>query len=75
MTECQGDFLSKLREVLGPKAIIFTNQGYRRAEFFLPHADFDLIENELDHPRRATARLAFGLGSKRTPSGNRSKCR
>lgn len=42
---CQGSFLSKLREVLGPKAIIFTNQGYRRAEFFLPHADFDLIEN------------------------------
>ncbi|MGI8958203.1 MAG: hypothetical protein ACR2IV_00255 [Bryobacteraceae bacterium] len=42
---CQGSFLSKLREVLGPNVIIFTNQGYRRAEFFLPHADFDLIEN------------------------------
>ena len=42
---CQGSFLSKLREAVGPRAIIFTNQGYRRAEFFLPHADFDLIEN------------------------------
>jgi hypothetical protein len=43
--QCQGSFLSKLRDVLGANAIIFTNQGYRRPEFFLPHADFDLIEN------------------------------
>jgi hypothetical protein len=42
---CQGSFLSKLRDALGTTTIIFTNQGYRRAEFFLPHADFDLIEN------------------------------
>jgi hypothetical protein len=42
---CQGSFLSELRRVLGAQAIIFTNQGYRRPEFFLPHADFDLIEN------------------------------
>jgi hypothetical protein len=43
--QCQASFLSKLRKVLGARAIIFTNQGYRRPEFFLPHADFDLIEN------------------------------
>ena len=43
--QCQGEFLSKLRNVLGPKAIVFTNQGYRKPEFFLPHADLDLIEN------------------------------
>jgi len=42
---CQGSFLSELRGALGAQAIIFTNQGYRRPEFFLPHADFDLIEN------------------------------
>jgi hypothetical protein len=43
--QCQGEFLSKLRNALGPEAIIFTNQAYRRPEYFLPHADFDLIEN------------------------------
>jgi hypothetical protein len=42
---CQSEFLSKLRSVLGPEAIVFTNQGYRKPEFFLPHADLDLIEN------------------------------
>jgi hypothetical protein len=42
---CQGDFLSKLRGLLGPRAIIFTNQGYRNPDCFLPHADYDLIEN------------------------------
>ena len=41
----QAGFISKCREALGPQGIIFTNQGYRRAEIFLPHADFDLIEN------------------------------
>ncbi len=41
----QGEFIAKLRAVLGPGGIIFTNQGYRRAELFLPHVDFDLIEN------------------------------
>jgi hypothetical protein len=43
--QCQGEFISKLRKVLGPQAIIFTNQAYRKPEFFLPHSDFDLIEN------------------------------
>ena len=42
---CQGEFIAKLRDVLGPEAIIFTNQGYRKPECFLPEADLDLIEN------------------------------
>ncbi|MBV8551435.1 MAG: hypothetical protein JOY54_09050 [Acidobacteriaceae bacterium] len=42
---CQGDFLAKLRHELGPDRIIFTNQGYREPDVFLPHADFDLVEN------------------------------
>lgn len=41
----QGAFIAKLREVLGPEDIIFTNQGYRRSDIFLPHANFDLVEN------------------------------
>lgn len=49
---CQGDFIAKLREVLGPHAIVFTNQGYRRPEYFLAHADFDLIENSSTFFRR-----------------------
>jgi Hypothetical glycosyl hydrolase family 15 len=41
----QAQFLSLLREALGSEGIIFTNQGYRKAELFLQHSDFDLIEN------------------------------
>jgi hypothetical protein len=42
---CQSAFLSKLKIALGPQAIVFTNQGYRRPQDFLPNSDFDLIEN------------------------------
>jgi hypothetical protein len=41
----QAGLITKLRAVLGPDGIIFTNQAYRRAEIFLPNVDFDLIEN------------------------------
>jgi hypothetical protein len=41
----QGSFLESLRTALGPDKILFLNQGYRHAELFLPHADFDLTES------------------------------
>jgi hypothetical protein len=62
----QADFLSKLRQVLGAQAVIFTNQGYRRAELFLPHADFDLVENsftQLDEHGNTKLRSWFQKGS------------
>ena len=40
----QGLFFAKLREFLGSD-ILFLNQGYRHAEHFLPHADYDLTES------------------------------
>jgi hypothetical protein len=43
--QVQGEFIGQLRKSLGPHAIIFTNQGYRNPHAFLPHSDFDLIEN------------------------------
>jgi hypothetical protein len=40
----QGVFFARLRESLGSD-ILFLNQGYRHAEHFLPHADYDLTES------------------------------
>jgi hypothetical protein len=43
-------FLDQLRKKL-PKGIIFTNQGYRSAEYYLPYADWDLTESLITRPR------------------------
>ena len=40
--ERQGEFLRELRVYLGPRRMIFTNQGYRNPGAFLPNADLDL---------------------------------
>lgn len=42
-------FLSRLRERL-PKVILFTNQGYRNAPYYLPYADWDLTESLITRP-------------------------
>ncbi|MBI4876680.1 MAG: hypothetical protein HY822_18750 [Acidobacteria bacterium] len=42
---CQGRLLEGLRRRLGPESLIFSNQGYRHAECFLPYADLDLTES------------------------------
>ncbi|MBI4889373.1 MAG: hypothetical protein HY821_02030 [Acidobacteria bacterium] len=42
---CQGQFLGELRRLIGPKKLIFLNQGYRHAAELLPHADMDLTES------------------------------
>ena len=41
----QAALLSKCAATMEGRGIIFTNQGYRNADIFLPHSDFDLIEN------------------------------
>ena len=41
----QGEFLKALRQRLPAGKLIFTNQGFRHAESFLPHADLDLTES------------------------------
>lgn len=46
-------FLSRLRERL-PKAILFTNQGYRNAPYYLPYVDWDLTESLITHPGEGT---------------------
>jgi hypothetical protein len=43
-------FLLQLREKL-PKGVIFTNQGYRSAGYYLPYADWDLTESLVTSPR------------------------
>ena len=42
---CQAEFLGALRKRLPAGRLIFTNQGFRHSEFFLPHADLDLTES------------------------------
>lgn len=42
--EAFADFLRDLRGRL-PKGVLFTNQGYRSAEHYLPHVDWDLTES------------------------------
>jgi hypothetical protein len=42
---CQGQFLAALRRRMPAGTLIFTNQGYRHAAEFLPHADLDLTES------------------------------
>jgi putative glycosyl hydrolase-like family 15 (GHL15) protein len=41
----QGAFLAELRQRIGFGRIIFTNQGYRQPDHFLPHSDLDLSES------------------------------
>ena len=45
-------FLAALRKEL-PDGVIVTNQGYRAAEFYLPHADFDITESLFTAPSGA----------------------
>lgn len=42
-------FLRQLRSTM-PRAIVFTNQGYRSAPDYLPHADWDLSESLIIWP-------------------------
>jgi hypothetical protein len=42
---CQAAFLGELRKLVGNSKVLFLNQGYRQAELFLPHADYDLSES------------------------------
>jgi hypothetical protein len=42
---CQAEFLKQLRVELGSSGILFLNQGYRKADLFLPYADYDLSES------------------------------
>lgn len=42
---CQGLFLKEVRKYLTPGKLIFTNQGYRKPDSFLPSADLDLSES------------------------------
>ncbi len=51
-----GRFLAHLRRKL-PRAILFTNQGYRSAENYLPYADWDLTESLITVPRDGEHRL------------------
>ncbi len=41
----QASLLRELRKQLPPGRVIFTNQGYRNPDAFLPHADLDLSES------------------------------
>lgn len=41
----QAAFLAELRRQMGSGSILFLNQGYRRANLFLPYANFDLTES------------------------------
>lgn len=59
--QCQGEFLATLRRLVGPGRILFTNQGYRDAQSFLPHADMDLTESYF------TATTEDGRGTKFRP--------
>lgn len=43
-------FLGDLRRELGA-GIIFTNQGYRSAQYYLPHVDWDLTESLMTRPQ------------------------
>lgn len=46
-------FLSQLRRRL-PSALIFTNQGYRSAEHYLPYVDWDLTESLITGPHEGS---------------------
>jgi len=43
--QMQGEFLGQLRRCLPARSLIFTNQGYRKPDVYLPHADLDLSES------------------------------
>ena len=49
-------FLRQLRRKL-PHGVLFTNQGYRSAENYLPYVDWDLTESLITAPRDGAHRL------------------
>lgn len=49
-------FLARLRKEIG-NGIIFTNQGYRRPQYYLPHADWDLTESLITRPAGSSYEL------------------
>lgn len=49
-------FLRELRNRL-PNGILFTNQGYRAAEHYLPYVDWDLTESLITRPVDGSSRL------------------
>jgi len=49
-------FLADLRKKL-PNGILFTNQGYRSAEHYLPYADWDLTESLITAPGNGSYHL------------------
>jgi hypothetical protein len=49
-------FLSQLRSRL-PSGLIFTNQGYRSAEHYLPYVDWDLTESLITGPQEGSYQL------------------
>jgi hypothetical protein len=40
-----------------PEVVLFTNQGYRKAEHYLPHVDWDLTESLIAEPHGSSYRL------------------
>lgn len=44
-------FLVRLRGELGKDGVIVTNQGYREAAHYLPHADWEVTESLITRPR------------------------
>ena len=49
-------FLRQLRERL-QKAVLFTNQGYRAAEHYLPYVDWDLTESLITRPSKEVFKM------------------
>lgn len=54
---CLGDFFGALRRQLPAGKLIFTNQGYRHADYFLPHADLDLTESYFTYIKDGATKL------------------
>ena len=53
----QAAFLGELRKLVGGSKVLFLNQGYRQAELFLPHADYDLSESYFTLSQGNTTRI------------------
>ncbi|HEV8658139.1 MAG TPA: hypothetical protein VGS96_05885 [Thermoanaerobaculia bacterium] len=49
-------FLVQLRKRL-PNAVLFTNQGYRKAAYYLPYVDWDLTESVITGPSNGLHQL------------------
>lgn len=50
-------FLLQFRSRLGQNGIIFTNQGYRSPQYYLPYVDFDLTESLITWPKHGAFKL------------------